>query len=131
MQGGKDKVKYLDCAVCHSKDVPHSRRTNGHDQMFGSGIKLWFFIHKNSRRILNRPSEVQTGDAESDQTVPHQVEDEAEIDDGEEGGADVDDGAVQGRHIHHHEVDVDGTHQQDEQPPADLPHESVGEVVHQ
>ncbi len=36
-----------------------------------SGIKLWLFIHENSWRILNRTSEIQTRDAQSDQTAPH------------------------------------------------------------
>lgn len=90
--------------------------------MFGSGIKLWLFIHKNGGRIPNRTSEIQTRDAESDQTVPHQVEDEAEIGEGEDGGEDVEDGVVECKHIHHHKVDVDGAHPQDEQTPADLPH---------
>ncbi len=36
-----------------------------------SGIKLWLFIHENGRRILNRTSEIQTRDAQSDQTAPH------------------------------------------------------------
>lgn len=54
--------------------------------------------------------------------MAHQVEDEAEIGEREDGGEDVEDGVVECKHIHHHKVDVDGAHPQDEQTPADLPH---------
>ncbi len=54
--------------------------------------------------------------------MSHQVADEAEVGDGEQGRADIEGDAVEGRHIHHHKVHVDGAHHQDDQTSADLPH---------
>lgn len=54
--------------------------------------------------------------------MAHQVEDEAEIGDGEQGREDVEDGVVEVRHIHHHKVHVDGAHHHYDQTSTDLPH---------